>query len=170
MRKKSKGFTLAELLIVTAIIGILVGISIPVFSAQLKKARFAANQANARSALSAAMTLFLDAPEKDKETTITNQNQHMYFRYDTATGQCTYRGVSTISPNAGKKEYKNFANVGYQQGGGKGISNVSQWTLTTSSKLMNGTFSDTVLTDRTYKYWDVAMQGDGTFLAIVCLW
>lgn len=44
-----KGFTLAELLIVVAIIAVLVAISIPIFSAQLHKARRATDEANARS-------------------------------------------------------------------------------------------------------------------------
>ena len=41
MRKRlnKKGFTLAELLIVVAIIGVLVAVSIPIFTAQLEKAR-----------------------------------------------------------------------------------------------------------------------------------
>lgn len=49
--KKSlkKGFTLAELLIVVAIIGVLVAIAIPVFSAQLKKSKMAADKANLRA-------------------------------------------------------------------------------------------------------------------------
>ena len=50
-----KGFTLAELLIVVAIIGVLVAISIPIFTNNLKKARLATNQANARAAYAAAM-------------------------------------------------------------------------------------------------------------------
>ena len=36
-KNKNKGFTLAELLIVVAIIGVLVAISIPIFSKQLEK-------------------------------------------------------------------------------------------------------------------------------------
>ena len=48
--KKNKGFTLAELLIVVAIIGVLVAISIPIFTQQLEKAREATDLANIRSA------------------------------------------------------------------------------------------------------------------------
>ncbi|MEE0956328.1 MAG: hypothetical protein U0L49_11025 [Eubacterium sp.] len=45
----------AELLIVVAIIGVLAAISIPILTAQLKKARLAANQANTRAAYAAAV-------------------------------------------------------------------------------------------------------------------
>lgn len=51
-RNSKKGFTLAELLIVIAIIAILVAIMLPVFSAQLNKARAAAELANVRAAYS----------------------------------------------------------------------------------------------------------------------
>lgn len=171
MKKNKKGFTLAELLIVIAIIGILVAISIPIFTSQLKKARLAVNKANARTALSSAMAEFIDAPEKDKTATIQNTSLHMYFRYDTATGQCSYLGYWDTSP--GKDDiYSSFANIGYYQQGGKGISDVSKWKETTSSqvKFAANQKLDTVLTDRTYRYWDVAMQGDGSFTALVCLW
>ena len=41
MKKNNKGFTLAELLIVVAIIAVLVAIAIPVFTSQLEKSTFA---------------------------------------------------------------------------------------------------------------------------------
>ena len=46
---KKNGFTLSELLIVVAIISVLVAVSIPVFAAQLHKARVASDWANVRS-------------------------------------------------------------------------------------------------------------------------
>jgi prepilin-type N-terminal cleavage/methylation domain-containing protein len=47
------GFTLAELLIVIAIIGVLVAVSIPVFTSQLEKSREAVDAANVRAAKAA---------------------------------------------------------------------------------------------------------------------
>ena len=60
IRSSKKGFTLAELLIVVAIIGVLVGISIPIFTTQLAKSRLATNQANARAAKAAVLAAYLD--------------------------------------------------------------------------------------------------------------
>ena len=54
-----KGFTLAELLIVVAIIAVLVAISIPVFSAQLEKSREATDAANIRAAYAEVLTASL---------------------------------------------------------------------------------------------------------------
>ena len=48
MKKKRKGFTLAELLIVVAIIAVLVAIGIPIFTSLLEKSREAADAANIR--------------------------------------------------------------------------------------------------------------------------
>ena len=49
MKKKNDGFTLAERLVVVAIIGVLVAISVPIFSQQLHKARVATDWANVRN-------------------------------------------------------------------------------------------------------------------------
>lgn len=58
--KNTKGFTLMEMLIVVAIIAILIAIAIPTFTAQLEKAREAADIANIRSKYSEAMVEYLD--------------------------------------------------------------------------------------------------------------
>ena len=52
LKKKlnKKGFTLAELLVVVAIIAVLVAISIPIFSGQLAKAKESTDAANIRAA------------------------------------------------------------------------------------------------------------------------
>ena len=54
-----KGFTLAELLIVVAIIAVLVAVAIPVFTSQLEKSREATDIANVRSAYAVLVTNYL---------------------------------------------------------------------------------------------------------------
>lgn len=49
MKNKQKGFTIAELLIVVAIIGVMVAVSIPIFSSKLHKAKVAVDWANVRA-------------------------------------------------------------------------------------------------------------------------
>lgn len=59
-RRNQKGFTLAELLIVVAIIAVLVAIAIPIFTAQLEKSREATDKANLRSAYAEVSAALLD--------------------------------------------------------------------------------------------------------------
>ena len=60
MKKNKKGFTLAELLIVVAIIAVLVAIAIPVFTSQLEKSRESTDLANIRTAYAALVVQYLD--------------------------------------------------------------------------------------------------------------
>ena len=76
-RENKKGFTLAELLVVVAIVGILVAISIPVFTAQLSKARMATNLANLRAAKAAAVAEYLSSEAEGEAI----------YNYDIASGE-----------------------------------------------------------------------------------
>lgn len=60
MKRNNKGFTLAELLIVIAIIAILIAIAIPVFAGQLDNARIQTDHANMRSAYAMAQVATLE--------------------------------------------------------------------------------------------------------------
>ncbi|MPM58321.1 hypothetical protein SDC9_105152 [bioreactor metagenome] len=57
--RSKKGFTLMEMLIVVAIIGILVAIAVPVFSTQLNTAKVQVDAANLRSAESMAVADYM---------------------------------------------------------------------------------------------------------------
>ena len=65
MKRNTKGFTLAELLIVVAIIAVLVAIAIPVFTSQLEKSREATDLANVRSAYARVMTAAITQDQTD---------------------------------------------------------------------------------------------------------
>ena len=89
MKKNNKGFTLAELLIVVAIIAVLVAIAIPIFTAQLEKSREATDLANVRSAYAELVSEYLTW---DGESTFTNsinvpvkQRQENWQSYNNAT-------------------------------------------------------------------------------------
>ena len=97
VRENKKGFTLAELLVVVAIVGILVAISIPVFTAQLTKARIATNQANMRAAKAAAVAQYM-TDEIDK-----NSDAAMIYDYDLKTGTATSIKDDAIVADANKQ-------------------------------------------------------------------
>ena len=108
VRENKKGFTLAELLVVVAIMGILVAISIQVFTAQLSKARKATNQANMRAAKAAAVAQYL--------TDSADSASEIKYDYDISTGQATVvKGTpkateeKTLNDVDGKEKYDLFS-------------------------------------------------------------
>ena len=103
-KNNKKGFTLAELLIVVAIIGILVAISIPVFTSQLRKAKNATNLANARSLYAQLVADYLDDNKVDADTSgITDTATEITidgskYKFDTSVGGVSYSTTSDGAP------------------------------------------------------------------------
>lgn len=80
-----KGFTLAELLVVVAILGILVAISVPLFSSRLEAAKKSTDEANARAAKAVAAALMME------DTALTggddgDHGDHGVYYYDAENG------------------------------------------------------------------------------------
>lgn len=89
--REKKGFTLAELLIVVAIIAVLVAIAIPIFTTQLEKSREATDMANIRSAYA---VISAAALTEDDETTLQKNNTPGIAYTKPADG--TYQAVVTL--------------------------------------------------------------------------
>ena len=85
---KNKGFTLAELLIVVAIIAVLVAVAIPVFTAQLEKSREATDIANMRSAYAYASAALLDGSYKEEPWDYRNEEgvEYSFASFDAEAG------------------------------------------------------------------------------------
>ena len=77
-KMNKKGFTLAELLIVVAIIAVLVAISIPIFSAQLEKAKEATDMANIRSAYAEVVAAYLGDSQKHEASVDLKSDKNDY--------------------------------------------------------------------------------------------
>jgi prepilin-type N-terminal cleavage/methylation domain-containing protein len=74
-RKSRRGFTLAELLVVVAIIAVLTAVSIPIFTSQLNKSKNATNMANIKAAQNAAI---VDYMSNDKNNAYRKSIQDKY--------------------------------------------------------------------------------------------
>ena len=75
-KNNKKGFTLAELLIVVAIIAVLVAIAIPIFTSQLEKSREAVDASNIRAKYAEVVANKISGAPADKCTgTVTLKQQ-----------------------------------------------------------------------------------------------
>lgn len=92
--KEKKGFTLAELLVVVAIIGVLVAVSIPIFTSQLEKAREATDLANIRSAYAEVQTAALT---EIGQTELTKQNNGYITLTTDDPGHTYYQAVVRLT-------------------------------------------------------------------------
>ena len=104
MKKNKKGFTLAELLIVVAIIAVLVAIAIPVFTNQLEKSREATDMANVRSAYAAVITKYLDDGEEGTATVNASQKVDNWITGNGTIQEMVNGSLSTVTiPATGAK-------------------------------------------------------------------
>lgn len=113
MKVKDKGFTLAELLIVVAIIGVLVAISIPVFTNLLEKSRESTDLANIRSEYAVIMTdaiagsydpnevyaVSLKQSADGWQSFATNEDNPLASVFDSIQGVPKSKGVATLHFN-----------------------------------------------------------------------
>ena len=108
MKKNNKGFTLAELLIVVAIIAVLTAIAIPVFTTQLEKSREATDMSNIRAAYAEVMAGYLgNGASTSTNTTATvtarqtqsgwqnTENGTLWVRVDGTESSVTVPGTKT---------------------------------------------------------------------------
>lgn len=111
MKNKNAGFTLGELLIVVVIIGVLVAISIPVFTAQRKKAIIAANKANIRAARAAAAAYLYGSDENIDSYEMQEKEKYIFCIYDINTGKVE----KVLSKTEGYKD-SNYPEDGWHNG------------------------------------------------------
>ena len=119
MKSKNKGFTLAGLLIVVAIIGVLVAISIPIFTNLLEKSRESTDLANIRSEYAVIMAdaisgtydpdevyaVSLKQSSDGWQSFETNEQNPLFSLFDTIQGAPKSKGVATLhfnKPDEGK--------------------------------------------------------------------
>ena len=114
-RLNKKGFTLAELLIVVAIIAVLVAVSVPVFNSKLEKSREATDVANMRAAKAAAVSAYLSEDDLLMKDEAYNSTIDVY--YDAAAGiLVAAAGKDKITPYGqgtkadGKVKYDGYDN------------------------------------------------------------
>lgn len=82
LRHANAGFTLAELLVVVAIIGILTAISIPIFRTQLHKAAVATDWANLRTYFSEIQADFVSTGEYNSNVPTDYNDPDLFDRHE----------------------------------------------------------------------------------------
>ena len=113
--RNEKGFTLAELLIVVAIIAVLVAVSIPIFMKQLEKSREATDIANFRAAKAAFIAEFISNEKVQKSNVVT-------MVYDAEGGKVIVKDNTTNTEggsgaeHSGNNETVDDAGYSYGQG------------------------------------------------------
>lgn len=115
--KNKKGFTLAELMVVVAIIGVLVAVSVPIFNSQLEKSREATDLANVRSAYAQVMTEAISKDGlPDPVAVFLKQTQDDWqTKLPITIGGVTYNGGAGSTNWVGTPKGKGMCRVSYEK-------------------------------------------------------
>ena len=151
-RKLKEGFTLAELLIVVAIIAVLVAIAIPIFANQLEKSRRAVDLSNVRS-----LQAVLAAGVNGGSIEFNGSDQEEVYIYVTPTsvsyvanGQSKYPSINGNSSSSSSAELKKLVEA----------SGLTEASLKIHCKQVKDTGS--AGTDEGWKWYCVFILQDGT--------
>ncbi len=117
MNKKltKKGFTLAELLIVVAILAILVAVSIPIFTSKLHDAKDSTDLANERAAKAAAVVAYMSA------TDLEAAGETVVYWYDSENGQAIKSADGTKPATLTTSGYNQCSKTGCAKGAGQTV-------------------------------------------------
>lgn len=133
IREEREGFTLAELLIVVAIIAVLVAIAIPVFNGQLEKSRDAVTVSNLRTAYAEAQVAVLTGEGDD--------NNHVTYNKPSGSSTNTTVEVAEVKDMGHKAKFESGTAEGLpftapdSMGAGKGSSVTVVFTYDANMKL-----------------------------------
>lgn len=101
VREEKGGFTMAELLIVVAIVAVLVAIAIPVFSAQLANAQKSTDEANCRSYYATVVADYMQTQKLPDDMASVNKGNDLPS-YGGTSAYKLQQGSLTIMKDAGK--------------------------------------------------------------------